>query len=141
MTRRRGGTGVATFARFLTVGVTNTGISFLVFVVALHILPATGARVLTAQFLSYGAGLAWSYAWNRRWAFGSTAAVGAEAGRFVVSQVALMVGSALSLAAVVERLHVDPRLAWVGVMAVVTLLNFMVLQAWVFQAPAGGRRS
>ena len=41
----------------------------------------------------------------------------------------------------VERLRLDPRIAWVGVMAVVTILNFTVLQAWVFAVPARGRRS
>lgn len=130
----------ATFVRFLLVGLTNTGISFLAFLLALRFLPAMGARVLTAQLLSYGTGLVWSYVWNRRWAFGSTAAVGAEAGRFLLSQVALMTGSAVLLALVVERLRVDPRLAWVGVMGVVTILNFTVLRAWVFPAPANGRR-
>lgn len=122
------------FVRFLTVGVSNTAVSFVTYVVMLRLLRVVDARVLLAQLASYGAGIAWSYLWNRRWTFASRGPRGPEAGRFVVSQLLIMVGSAVLLSAVVERTAFGPTVAWCVVMALVTVVNFLVLRLWVFPA-------
>ncbi|AMQ20831.1 GtrA family protein [Geobacillus sp. JS12] len=51
--------------RFVVVGVSNTAVDFVVF----FLVTAAGAPAAAAQVVSYGAGMANSYIWNRRWTF------------------------------------------------------------------------
>ncbi|ADU94418.1 GtrA family protein [Geobacillus sp. Y412MC52] len=51
--------------RFAIVGVSNTAVDFAVF----FLLTAAGAPAAAAQVVSYGAGMANSYIWNRLWTF------------------------------------------------------------------------
>jgi putative flippase GtrA len=134
VTGRRSTRTSAAFARFLAVGLSNTAVSFLTYLGMLRLLRTVESRILLAQLVSYAAGIAWSYVWNRRWTFASRARHGPEMSRFVASQLAFMLGSALVLSAVVERTGLHPTLAWCLVMALVTVLNFLVLRLWVFPA-------
>ena len=128
----RDGVDVSRFVRFLAVGLTNAIVSYTVYLALITVAPPVRFRVLLAQLASYGAGIAWSFVWNRRWTFASRGQVGAEAVRFVVSQLAFMVGSAVALQLLVERQHLDSRVAWLAVMGPVTVLNYFVLRSWVF---------
>ncbi|HEU4630927.1 MAG TPA: GtrA family protein [Gemmatimonadaceae bacterium] len=132
MSRRPSARAGGAFARFLVVGVSNTAVSFVVYVALLRLLRPVDARVPLAQLASYGAGIAWSYGWNRRWTFASRGPHRREATRFVTSQLLAMIGSAALLTALVEGAGIGPRLGWCLVMGLVTVVNFLVLRLWVF---------
>jgi putative flippase GtrA len=114
--------------RFGVVGVSNTALGFAVFWSAHHLMPAAGA-----QCLSYAIGMIWSYYWNRRWTFQSQGRVASEAGRFFTSQIAFMLLSSTLLGLFVDRLHLPSGPTWLGVMVLITVLNFLVSRFWSFK--------
>jgi len=125
------GTG-SELARFLAVGVSNTLLSFSVFRLGVDLVPPFGGRAAAVQALAYGAGIAWSFTWNRAWTFRSETPVAACLTRFGTLQLALLAASAALLGIVVDGLGCPPTPAWVGVMAAVTLANFALQRRWVF---------
>lgn len=118
--------------RFLLVGATNTVVSYLVFLVAYHILFV--GDVLFSQPLSYGAGIAWSYFWNRKWTFQSSAGLGGEFVRFVVVQVVLLLLSTGLIHLVVDYCNMNANIGWILVMAFITALNFVLTKVFVFRS-------
>ncbi len=63
--------GLPVGARFALVGVVNTAIDLVLFV----LLSSAGAPLLVANFVSTSAGMSFSYVTNRAWSFGSTQSV------------------------------------------------------------------
>jgi putative flippase GtrA len=116
--------------RFLLVGVTNAVVSYLTFLLAYHILFV--GDVLFSQPLSYGAGIAWSYFWNRKWTFQSSAGFGREFVRFVVLQVVLLLLSTGLIRLVVVYCNMNVNIDWILVMTFVTALNFVLTKMYVF---------
>jgi putative flippase GtrA len=114
--------------RFGVVGVSNTALGFAVFWSAHHLMPAMGA-----QCLSYVVGMLWSYYWNRRWTFQSQGKVASEASRFFTSQIGFMLFSSALLGFFVDRKHLPTGPTWLSVMALVTVLNFLVSRFWAFK--------
>lgn len=123
------------FLRFLLVGLSNALISFVVYLAMLALLPHAVGRTSLAQAIAYGAGTCWSYAWNRIWVFGSRDRVIEEGSRFLAVQVSLMLISIAAIGVAVDGLGTDPVLAWVMVMAAITILNFLLLRWWAFASP------
>ncbi|WP_046216130.1 GtrA family protein [Paenibacillus wulumuqiensis] len=113
--------------RFAAVGVSNTAIDFIVFML-LHQL----IGIAPAQVISYGAGTANSYFWNRRWTFarGKGWNMG-ELLRFllvnaIVAAITTMVISLLSASIPV----------WIAKITVTVLglaINFGFSKLWVFR--------
>jgi putative flippase GtrA len=130
-----GNGGAYRFLRFLLVGLSNALISFIVYLVMLALLPKAVGMTSLAQAISYGAGLFWSYAWNRIWVFGSRDRVIEEGSRFLVVQVNLMLISIAAVGVAADGLGTDPVQAWITVMAVITILNFFLLRWWAFASP------
>ena len=120
--------------RFLLVGVSNTVISYLVFLLGYHVLFV--GDVLFSQPLSYGAGIAWSYFWNRNWTFRSSGGVGREFIRFAVVQVILLFLSTGLIHLVVDWGNMNANIGWILVMAVITALNFFLSKVFVFRLQA-----
>jgi putative flippase GtrA len=118
--------------RFVIVGASNTLLSFGLFHAALAVLGNVSGRGLISQGLSYAGGILWSYYWNRRWTFRSQQRVLPEIQRFVIAQVAFMLASSGLVGVAVDLLEGDPTLSWVAVMALITLLNYLVTKTWVF---------
>ena len=123
------------FLRFLVVGLSNTLISFIVYLIMLALLPNAAGMTSFAQAISYGAGIFWSYVWNRKWVFRSRDHVVEEGSRFFVVQVSLMLISIAAIGIAVDWLDTDPVWAWVTVMAFITILNFLLLKLWAFASP------
>lgn len=123
------------FLRFLVVGLSNALISFIVYLVMLAVLPHAVGMTSLAQAIAYGAGTCWSYAWNRIWVFGSRDRVIEEGSRFLVVQVSLMLISMAAIGVAADGLGTDPVRAWITVMAVITILNFLLLRWWTFASP------
>ena len=55
--------------KFIVVGLSNTALSFAVFMAATAWLPAFAGRAAAAQAISYGAGILWSFMLNGAWVF------------------------------------------------------------------------
>jgi putative flippase GtrA len=123
------------FLRFLVVGLSNSLISFIVYLVLLASLPQAVGMTSLAQAIAYSAGTFWSYAWNRIWVFGSRDRVIEEGSRFLAVQVSLMLISIAAIGVAVDGLGADPVLAWITVMVVITSLNFVLLRWWAFASP------
>jgi putative flippase GtrA len=117
-----------TLLRFIVVGLSNTVISYLVFI-GLHRLLETA---FLAQALAYAAGICWSYAWNSRWTFGQAAYSRAQFVRFVVTQLSLLAASSVLIGIAVDALRLHATASWVVVMALVTIVNYLVTKHWVF---------
>jgi putative flippase GtrA len=120
--------------RFLLVGVSNTLISFLTYLLVVAVLPATGGMASLAQAVSYAAGIGWSYMLNRKWVFRSDQPVLNEGGRFVGTQLTMLILSTGAIGLAVDKFEVQRVLAWFVVMVPMTLLNFLVLRLWAFRS-------
>ena len=114
--------------RFGVVGVSNTLIGYTVFRVAHRVLPAA-----VSQALSYLVGMLWSYYWNRRWTFKSQGNMASEAARFFSLQIGFLLLSSTLLGLLVDHLHQNPTLSWVGTAALCTILNFVASRFWAFK--------
>lgn len=55
------------FLRFATVGVANTLLDFLIFIALINL---TSLSPIVANVISYSAGIANSFVWNKHWTFG-----------------------------------------------------------------------
>ncbi|MFO1430625.1 MAG: GtrA family protein [Candidatus Competibacteraceae bacterium] len=119
---------------FLMVGATNTVVSYLVFLLGCHFWFAGSA--LFAQPLSYGAGIVWSYIWNRKWTFQSSAGVGREFTRFIIVQIILLFLSTGLIYWIVDRGNMNASIGWVLVIGPITALNFFLTKTLVFSASA-----
>ena len=117
--------------RFLLVGVSNTTVSYLVFLLGYHILFV--GDTLISQPLSYSIGIAWSYFWNRKWTFQSSAVVKSEFLRFLIVQIALLFLSTALIYYAVDWWNIDASICWIFVMLLITALNFMLTKRYVFK--------
>jgi len=117
-----------TLVRFVVVGCSNTALGFAIFWSAHHLMPAFGA-----QCLSYTLSMLWSYYWNRRWTFQTKGRVAGEAVRFFTSQIAFMLLSSFLLGMLVDRWRLPAGPSWLAVMALITVLNFVVSRYWSFK--------
>jgi putative flippase GtrA len=119
--------------KFLATGLSNTFISFVVFSTLVRHLPATPAMSGISQIVSYGCGILWSFMLNRLWVFRDVEQPKAAFPRFLAVQISCMFASAGAIAGASGTLHLPPELIWLAVMAAITILNFTLLQKWVFK--------
>ncbi|WP_411349038.1 GtrA family protein [Paenibacillus sp. WLX2291] len=113
--------------RFAAVGVSNTVIDFIVFMLLQNL---TG--VAAAQILGYSAGTANSYYWNRKWTFARDKGwdVG-ELIRFLVVNICVAVITSIAISLVPATIPV-----WMAKIAVTILglgINFGFSKLWVFR--------
>lgn len=116
------------FIRFCLVGLSNTALSLVVFVIAV----SAGVPYLAASCGAFAAGALNGYTLNRVWTFkaGSFRAQGLV--RYVFVQgLGLGLNVAL-LAALVEGLHVGSIAAQAIVLPVISILTFAVNRRWTF---------
>ena len=122
-----------TLGRFLLVGVSNTALSFVVFWLCLWVLPRHPVQATVAQLVSYVAGIAWSFLWNRRWTFRSRGPAAGQAVRFTVLQVALWLLSTGQIYLAVNYLGLPEWPSWVAVTGFITVVNFLGSRYWAFR--------
>ena len=123
------------FQRFVVVGVTNTAISYAVFRLMLFLLSDNSRKATIAQAVAYAAGVGWSFYWNRRWTF--SAAPKGRFWRFLAVQVGCLISSSLVVGFLVDDIGVPATPAWIFVMAVITILNFLAVRFWAFSTVGG----
>lgn len=113
--------------RFATVGVSNTVIDFVVFMLLQSV---TG--VVAAQFIGYGAGTLNSYLWNRRWTFARGKGFDfSEMIRFLLVNITVAIITAIAISLVPVSIPV-----WIAKVAVTILglaINYTVSKLWVFR--------
>ncbi len=130
------GAGLADYApvRFLVVGASNTALSYGVFRAGLAWLPLPQGRAAAAQAIAYGAGILWSFAWNRRWTFRAAGPVAPSLAAFTASQLLLLAASSALLGLTVDVLALPPTPSWLAVMALITVLNYLTARNIVFRS-------
>lgn len=117
------------FLRFCTVGVGNTAVDFAVF----FALTWGGMSYLPAQAVSYSAGVANSFFFNRRWTFrmaGKTRIV--ELARFIAVNGFSLLASAGLLYILHDANHLDLGISKIAATGVSVILNFIGSRLWVF---------
>ena len=119
------------FVKFLIVGLSNTLLSYLVFMLGLLLLKHVNMSATIAQLLSYLAGMLWSYYWNKSWTFESDN-YSSQLYRFIILQVSLALLSAAIIGYSIDYLDYFPTITWVLVMGFITLLNYYLSRHWVF---------
>lgn len=124
---------VARVGRFIAVGVSNTLISFVTFTFMTATLPQMPARVGLSQTVAYLAGIIWSYYANGGWVFGQRGDETNRMSKFFFSQMTLLVLSVVFIDFLTRGPGFSPTVAWLVVMSVLTVVNFIVLRAWVFR--------
>lgn len=120
------------FSRFIGVGMTNALLGYLIFTVALRVLDGIPYRAACAQTVSYAAGVMWSFFWNRTWTFASHGHVVTQSARFLSVQTAMLLLSAGLISLAVDVGHWPPTMSWIGVMSLITIMNYLFLRYWVF---------
>lgn len=124
-----------TAPRFAAVGFGNFVVSFAVFYVCYHYLPAGGASGAVANVLAYLAGMINSFVWNRSWTFNAGGSVAGQALRFsAVNLVSLGLGT-LVVHIFVDRLHYPELAVWIPLAALIVVLNYVGCKYWAFAAP------
>lgn len=120
------------FARFLLTGGANTAVGYVIFRLLLQLLGNGRGRAGLAQAMAYAIGIAASYVVNRGWTFRSDGAHRHELPRFVAAHLAALALSSGLLQLAVTRLAAPVTVCWIGVTAIMTLVNFTVQRHWVF---------
>ncbi|ANF98297.1 GtrA family protein [Paenibacillus bovis] len=113
--------------RFAAVGVSNTAIDFIVFMLLHHLI-----GVAPAQVISYAAGTANSYFWNRRWTFEQ--GKGWNIGELLRFLLVNGIVAAITTIAISFMSAVIP--VWIAKVAVTLLgliINFGFSKLWVFR--------
>jgi putative flippase GtrA len=116
--------------RFVTVGASNTVLSWCLYAVLEH----AGVPYLIASGVAFAAGAVNSYALNRRWTFRSRGRTAPEALRFGVVQ---CIGLALDvglLYALVHEAGVHHLIAQALVFPVASAVTFTLSRRWAFAA-------
>ncbi|MFN8222249.1 MAG: GtrA family protein [Gaiellales bacterium] len=114
------------FGRFLTVGVGNTAISWIAYLVLVRL----GTPPPGAAGAAFAAGAANGYAWNSRWTFGRKVGVDTLR-RYLAVQAGGVAGSAAIVAALAGALGQLPAYAVATV--VVTFATFAANRSWAFR--------
>jgi len=153
------------FVKFLVVGCSNFAISFTVFYlcyekwhvfsrlmndtgefgkVIMHSLSRMGIESPEGGFaniISYSAGIANSFFWNRIWTFRVLTETGRQLKRFVSLNVFCLFLSSFIIFIFVDIFGWPYRPVWVVTMSFITVLNFIGNKFWVFRRADGMRNS
>ncbi|MBB6091636.1 putative flippase GtrA [Povalibacter uvarum] len=122
------------FLVFALIGVINTAVHFVVFVLLLRVF---GVPMLAASAIGYCAGVANSYVMNRLWTFKvTTRANSKEFLRFAAVNVVSLGINLLVLKYLTESAGLGPEVAQIGAIGASLVANFAGNKWWAF---AGAR--
>jgi putative flippase GtrA len=119
----------AQFARFLTVGLSNTALSFVVYTALVETVP-----YWVAGALAFAAGAVNGYMLNRRWTFAAPDSNGARA-RYLVVQLGGLGGTTGLLWLLVRQEGLHRISAYALTIPLVTVATFAANRGWTFQNP------
>jgi putative flippase GtrA len=116
--------------RFVLVGISNTIISFLTFYIVYHFILV--AETFLSQCLSYATGIVWSFYLNRSYTFSDSRPAKKTFISFLLVQLSLMLFSSFLLEKTELLLTWNINLLWCVVMAIITVINFILTRLLVF---------
>jgi len=119
-------------SKFIIVGISNTIISYLVFIVAFNSLLISNA--FASQAISYSAGIVWSFYWNEKWTFSSEIKRSTLLVRFFSLQITLLFLSSFVMGFAAKNLNWNITLMWFLVMGFITVTNFVFSKILVFKS-------
>ena len=119
--------------RFVVVGLSNAVIGFSVFRACLATPIDLPFKAALSQLVTYAVGISWSFWMNRRWTFRTSGSVVPQAARFTVLQIAFALLSSAAIGLSVDHWGNAATPSWLGVMSVVTVLNFLLSRMWAFR--------
>ncbi len=121
------------FVKFGIVGVSNTVISFAVYIL---ILKAFGVWYVAASGIGFAVGAINGFLWNRAWTFrGHVGDALTPVRWFVVQSCGLLVNLAL-VYVFVDGVGLGKLTGQAATIAIVTVLTFFVNRAWTFKGSA-----
>lgn len=119
----------AQLGRFLTVGLSNTALSYLVYAALVQVAP-----YWIAGALAFAAGAVNGYVLNRRWTFSAVDSGGARV-RYLAVQLAGLVAVTFLLRLLVSDAGVHRLWAYALAVPPVTAGSFLANRGWTFQNP------
>jgi putative flippase GtrA len=119
----------AQLARFLTVGLSNTALSYVVYASLVFVVP-----YWIAGALAFAAGATNGYVLNRRWTFSSPDSNGARL-RYLAVQLAGLGASTGMLRLLVSDAGVHRIWAYALAVPPITAGTFLANRGWTFQSP------
>lgn len=127
----RDNSGVLHLTKFLIVGLSNTLISYLFFIAFYKFILVSNAFL--SQSISYAAGIAWSFYWNKNWTFSEKTHSLKVFIPFLTVQISLLFLSALLMYFATKSIIVDVNIIWITVMGLITMINFLCSKYLVFK--------
>jgi putative flippase GtrA len=115
---------------FLAVGATNTLIGYSIFAIGYKL---AGLNYNVALLVAYALGISIAYLNHRRITFKSSVKHQKAVVRFVMTYLLVYVLNAALLIALSEWAGIDPLYGQAISLAIVTLMSFVIQQAWVFK--------
>lgn len=116
------------FIQFCIVGLLNTIVGYAAFYVLINFL-----YYLLALLLSHIIGVMNSFFWNKLWVFRTKKIQVFEFIRFNLVYAIVFLVNAVALYGCVDVIHVDPRLAQLILLPLVTLVSFFGQKLWTFK--------
>lgn len=118
-------------AKFSIVGIANTLVDAVLFYALTQVLLFP---ILPAKWISYSAGLANSFFWNRRWTFRTASSTPLAAPKFIgFNLIGLLINAGL-LALALHVFRLPLPLAWLAATAGAWLWNFWTSKRLVFKS-------
>jgi putative flippase GtrA len=117
--------------KFCFVGVLNTIVGYGAFFILVNYL-----YYLVALVIAHIIGVIHSYLWNKFWIFRSRKTSLREFVKFNVVYLFVLAANAAALFVCVDIMAVDPRLAQLVILPVITVISFSGQKLWTFRADA-----
>lgn len=117
--------------KFCFVGILNTLVGYGVFFILVNFL-----YYLVALLIAHIIGVLHSFLWNKYWIFRTKKINLAEFVKFNVIYVVVFIVNAAALFVCVDIIYVDPKLAQLLLLPVITVISFFGQKLWTFKADA-----
>jgi putative flippase GtrA len=115
--------------KFCCVGVLNTIVGYGAFFILVTYL-----YYLVALLFAHIIGVIHSFLWNKYWIFKTTKINLEEFIKFNIIYVVVFVVNAIALFVCVDMIDVDPKLAQLVLLPVITVISFFGQKLWTFKA-------
>ena len=118
--------------RFVIVGISNTLISYFIFIALYYLLSAISIRTIISQVVGYGVGIIWSFTWNKKWTFKSSGKTTNEFIKFILLQISLLIISTILISLLIDYYNLSVSLSWISIMILIVIINFIITKYYIF---------
>jgi glycosyltransferase involved in cell wall biosynthesis len=125
------------FVKYLIVGAANTGLDAGIYLALTRLSEFWGEHYIGAKMLSFAAGMANSFMWNRVWTFRAAAGgIGTQIIRFLIVQLTAMGINAGVLYAMVSWVGTSDLIGLIPAIGASTVTAFLANKLWTFRRPS-----